>query len=483
LTTPDVIITQLDGALGILPPSFGKMLALVGVADSGPIATPAAFARSADVQSTFGGGPTVEAACYEIEHFGKPVIVCRATATNPGTTANLVITGVTGTSIVTVGTGTSNDDYEFKVLIVAGGTIGVAGITLKYSLDGGRTYSAVTALGTANHFTIPNSGGVDFAFAAGTFIANDVFTARGNAPTPSGSDLATALDALKNSTLSWEFFFATCPVDATILSTIDSKISAMAAVGKYRWAIGNTRMPNVGESESSYKTALDGIFGSLSCKSLSLWAGAAKTLSSVSYRNYRRPVALSLAALHANVSEEINVAAIEEGPLSGVQIRDSNGNPDEHDESVNPGLDDSRFGTLRTWDGYQGVYPTWPRILAPTGSDFQLVPYRRVMNLFCETVRNYMLLRLAKPIRVNGTTGFILEADALEIEAGVLAQLRAVLLTKPKASDVSFALSRTDNLLSTQTLTGDGRLVPLAYPKFISISLGFNNPALRTVQV
>jgi hypothetical protein len=105
------------------------------------------------------------------------------------------------------------------------------------------------------------------------------------------------------------------------------------------------------------------------------------------------------------------------------------------------------------------------------------------MNLFCETVRLYMLHRIAKPIRVDKATGFILEADALEIEAGALAQLRTVLMKKPKASDVQFVLSRTDNLISTQTLTGDGRLVPLAYPKFIEIVLGFNNPALRVVAV
>lgn len=483
MSTPDVIITQLDGALGILPPSFGKMLALVGCASAGPIATPAAFARIADVVSTFTSGETVEAAAYAIERYGKPVIISRATSSVAGVSGTIDVTGVLGTSVVSISVTTADDNYEIKVKVTTGGTRGTAGIIYQYSYDDGRTWSAPTALGTATTITIPNSGGLVFSIAAGTLLAGDTWKVRTTGPTPDGTALGVALDALKNSNLPWEFAYVTSPIDATALSAVDGKVASMATAGKYRWVLGNTRVPTVGESESAYKTSLDGVFSSLACKSLSLWAGAAKTLSSISYRQYKRPAALSIAALQANVSEEVNIAAIENGPIPGIQIRDTNGNPDEHDEAVNPGLDDSRFGTLRTWDGVEGVYPTWPRIFAATGSDFQLVPFRRVMNIFCETVRDYMLRRVAKPIRVDKSTGFILEADALEIEAGVLARLRTVLLKKPKASDVSFVLSRTDNLLSTMTLTGDGRLIPLAYPKFIAITLGFNNPALRVVTV
>jgi hypothetical protein len=484
MSTPDVLITQLDGALGILPPSAGKMLALCGCSSSGTVATPAAYARISDVQAAFGSGPMVEAAAYAIERYGKPVILCRATSSTAGTQGTIDVTGVVGTSVVSNGgSPAADDDYEVKVVITTGGTRGTAGIVYKYSLDGGRTYSQLTALGTDLTITIPNSGGVNFALAAGTLLAGDTWGERTTAPAPDATALGVGLDALRASNLSWEFVYIATPITAALLSTIDAKLSSMSSIGRYRWALGNTRVPNIGESESSYKTALDTIFSSLSQKSTSLWAGGTKTLSSISYRQYKRPLALSIAALQANVSEEINIAAIDEGPLPGVSIRDANGNPDEHDESINPGLDDSRFGTARTWNGVEGVYPTWPRIFAPTGSDFQIIPYRRVMNLFCETVRDYMLHRVAKPIRVDKVTGFILEADALEIESGVLARLRTVLLQKPKASDVQFVLSRTDNLLSTMTLTGDGRLVPLAYPKFISITLGFNNPALRAVTV
>jgi hypothetical protein len=56
--------------------------------------------------------------------------------------------------------------------VVAGGTIGVAGITYEYSVDGGLTWSTAAALGTAAFVTIPGTG-VRIDFSAGTLLAGD----------------------------------------------------------------------------------------------------------------------------------------------------------------------------------------------------------------------------------------------------------------------------------------------------------------------
>jgi hypothetical protein len=59
--------------------------------------------------------------------------------------------------------------------------------------------------------------------------------------------------------------------------------------------------------------------------------------------------------------------------------------------------------------------------------------------------------------------------------------MRSVLTAKPKASGIQFSLSRTDNLLSTRTLNGTARVIPLAYPETIQLQVGFLNPALQVV--
>lgn len=208
------------------------------------------------------------------------------------------------------------------------------------------------------------------------------------------------------------------------------------------------------ETEAQYLAAFSTAFGSKSTVHGMICAGACWLISSVSGRRYRRPVSIPIAAREASVSQEVNTADVNLGPLPGVSIRDDLGNVVHHDESVNPGLDDARACVLRTWEGIQGVYVNRPILLSPAGSDFQLLTHRRVLNIAHEVLRTYFLRRLNKPVRVDASTGFILEADALEIEAGARAAMRSALLARPKASGIQFALSRTDNLLSTKTMTG-----------------------------
>ncbi len=477
MTQPAVSLTELDGALGVLPASAGKLHAVIGTASTGPLNTPSTFGKPKPLAQAFGGGPGPEAAALYVEQTGKPVIFIRCAGTTAGAAGAVDSTGKTGSSAITL-SGTPVDDFELAVQVVAGGTVGTAGISFQWSLDGGRTWSAVTQLGTANTFALPGSG-VALHFGAGTLAAGDRVTAATTAAVPSSTDLGAALDALAASAAAWEIVQIANPIDAAGVDVLELKLAALAGAGKYRAWIANARVPAVGESSATYLAALSSALGSKATTRGELCAGAAKIVSSITGRRYRRPASFTVAARTASVSEEINVADINLGPLTGVSIRDLNGNPDEHDESLTPGLDDARFTVLRTWDGYPGVYVNRPRLFSPAGSDFQLMPHRRVMNLAHEALRGYFIRRLNRPIRVSRDTGFILEDEALDIESGALAAMRTVLLAKPKASDVLFALSRTDNVLSSFTLTGDARVLPLAYPEFINLTVGFINPALQ----
>jgi hypothetical protein len=482
MTLPAVIITQIDGGLGVQAPAGGNLLAVVGPSSSGPLLVPSTYARPKDIQTAFGSGPLVEEGCLWAQRYGRPILAVRTASDTPGSYAAVVVTGVTGTSVPTAGAAVPVDDYDAYVKVVTGGTIGVAGITYQWSLDGGRTLSAVTALGVANSITIPNSG-VQIALGAGTLIAGDVIQVSTSQPVSSAAHIANAMSALAASNVPWEFVQFATPLDGAAFDAIETSFAALFAAGKYRSWQGSFRRPNVGETEAAYKTAFDAAFGARTTIVGSVYAGDAKVASAVSGRLYRMRTIAAVGPLQASVSEEINIADIGLGPLSGVQISDDNGNPENHDESANPGLDDSRAGTLRSWSNRVGVFVTRPRILCPVGSDFTIVPYRRVMNLFLTTLFLYLQERLMKPIRVSKKTGLILESEAVEIEKGALARLRPVLLAKPKASGIQFGVSRADDLLATKTLTCDGGLIPLAYPETILLSAGFINPALQLVAV
>lgn len=487
MSQPAVNITEIDGALGILPTSAGKLYAVAGVSSQGPVDTPTTFARVTDVVATFGQGPMVEAGCHYIEKYGRPVVFVRTGQTNPGSFpagSTVVFTG-TGTSVITVDdVGTEpQDDYEFAFEVIDGGTIGTDGITFRWSLDGGRTWSPETSLGVATSFVFPESGGVQIDFAAGTLVAGDKATFRGDAPLWNTAEIASALDALFASVLDWEICHVVGNLDGTSFDVIDPKFTGGVANGAYRSWYGHARMPDLGESEADYRTALVALLGNKATNHGSICAGAGEVISSVSGRAYRRPASFVIAAREQSVSEEVNIADINLGSLPGISIRDSLGNPKHHDESINPGLDDARFTVLRTWKGRQGIFVNRPRIFSSAGSDFDIHPKRRVLNLGHAALRAYFERRLNRPIRVDAATGFILELEAREIEAGARTALRSVLGAKPKASGWQVTISRTDNILSTKTITGQARIIPLAYPEFIELDFGFLNPALQVTAV
>jgi hypothetical protein len=481
MSVPSVNITELDGQLGVLP-NGEALQAFAGPATAGPLNTPAAFARTKDVIANFGpvtNNPLVEAVCYYINRTGKPALVCRTGNSIAGSKDTIDVTGVTGTSVATANGSSPTDDCDLWFKVVVGGTVGTAGITYQVSLDGGKSYGAIQALGTATTYSNAEIGGAGFAFAAGTLVAGDIVKQRMNAPNWNSTELQAAIDALRTSAQLWEIMHVVGPVDATAFDTLSAAFGA-GNLAERAWH-GHCRKPQAGETEATYLTAMTGIFGSKANTFGGLTYGAARIPSPVSGRSYRRSPLAAVAALLGSVSAEVDIADTNLGSLP-VSIRDNNGNPVEHDELINPGADDARFIALRTIDAKQGVYVNNPNLFSPVGSDFQYFQHRRVMNIAKRALRLYFTSRLSKPVLVNATTGFILETEALEIERGATVALESSLMARPMASAVSFTLSRTDNILSTKTLTGQGFVTPLAYPKTFNIEVGYRNPALQILK-
>lgn len=481
---PRVITTELDGQLGIQLPTSGQRMAILACGTSGTDNQPAVFTRIQDVIAEFTAGPIVEAGAYAIERYGNPVVFVKVETDTDGQFGTLAYT-FAGSSTPSVGGGALVDNaYEVVVVFTTGGNVTMDGIKYRWSLDGGRTLSPITALGVSTTITLPDGGGIVFDLDAGTIVAGDTFSVTTTPPVWSASTLDAAIAALRASTLVWDFFQIVGDMDATSAGTAAAQLLSMHNEAKHHRGMGHYRNPDYSsETEAQYEAAFAAEFASFADTDLMVCAGGSRTLSSVSRRQYRQPSIISIAGRASALTEEVDLAEVDLGPLPGVQIRDANGNPDEHDEANNPGLDDDRATTLRTIQNFTGVYITNPRMMAPTGSDFVFWQFRGVMNIGRSVIDQTLTLRLSKAIRVNKKTGFILEQDARDIETNVNAALRTALLTKPKASDATFILSRSDNVLSTFALTGEMRIVPLAYPKVFSVTVSFNNPALRIAQV
>lgn len=472
----NVVLNETDGALGIL--STGrKMLAIVGTSSTGDAAVPGTYARKQDVIDTFGRGPLVEAACYALEAYRQPLVLVRADTASQGNTTNSAALFADPYQSATF-SGNPYDDGQAIVRFTTAGTVGVAGIKYRVTFDN-VNYGPEQSLGTLSSFTIPELN-VTITLETGKLIAYlDTILVNCTAPTWDATTLGAALTALGDTAAAWRICEICGPMTSSDVSAVDLLFVGFAALDKERAWIGHARNENLTsplsyEAEATYLAAMAAAFASSATTHGAVCAGACYMTSGRSFLRQRRPASFVAAPLIANLSEEQDASAINLGALPGVQLRDDNGNVVSglHDEAVNPGLDDARFLTLRTWDGIAGVYINNPRLMSAAGSDFKYMQHRLVMAIAKEAVFAFLVRRLSVPIDV-GADGHILEQEAQEIEAGGNSALRAVLGARPKASSWAFVLSRTDLILQTEELTGQVNIQPLAYPKTITIDIGF----------
>jgi hypothetical protein len=181
------------------------------------------------------------------------------------------------------------------------------------------------------------------------------------------------------------------------------------------------------------------------------------------------------------VAASTDVGRVKDGSLSqvpgslvsGVKVA-------SRDESATPGLD---AGALH--DGHQHHRPqrllhhAGPLHGDVTGSDFSSWVNRRVMDVAAPVGRNALLNFVNDTVFVNAD-GTINEGSAKQIESTVTRaeELALVQQNPPLATAVTCTVSRTQNVLSSQTLPATIRVTPLGYTRYITEDIGFANPNL-----
>ena len=485
----DVQFSESDYNLGATSPDDGQGLAIIGMCTGSlAVAKPTRVRRIADVIELATAGPLVCVAAILIEHLGMPVTLVNSGVTTNGSYGTIT-KSISGTSDVTGSSGTlPKDSFDVKVIFTVGGTVGTAGIKYTYSLDGGLTTSPEQSLGTATSITLPGSTVFDLE-STETVVANDYFTCRTAAPKWNDSQMTDAITALSQYQQPWEAGLILGPATATNVANIETSAASLLQMGSPKTFFTDFRRRNVsGETRTQYITAFGTEFGSTSCKFTSIGADVVKVLSSESVYGsmkwrLKRQISVALALRAMQIRPGQDPAHVRLGPLpSAFQIAANDGNPDDHDEFLFPGLDALRASSLRSRLGRPGVYIKNHRIKSSPGSDFEFVQHRRCMNVAERVATNKLELCSSQDVLVNRKTGYILEAEALAIENEVNAALREALVKTGDVTSAKWKCSRTDNLLSTKTLNGDLQIVPKAYIKTINGKASFYNPALNVVE-
>jgi hypothetical protein len=489
-----------DGGLGQSPAGQGNTEYIIGIGSTGPYYQLIQSTNPNDFQTQNGTGPGVELAGFTSNSTGNPVAFVAVPAASPGTnTAVTAASTNTSSSAVTL-SGTPNDTYYGRVSVLVAGTIGVAGIQLAVSLDAGRTTYLTVNLGTANSVAITFPGqpttGLTLNFGAGALVAGDSWTWISTEPTWSDAAVQSAVNVLLTvpSLLPEDIIVAggsaarngagTVGVTAGDVSAFDGYMTTLfnkkrfnrliCSAGDAMWGGAST------ETEAAWMTSIETAFVNSSSLRVGVTAGAYNMISPYSQSQFRRPLLWAAAARDSGVAIQVDLGRVKDGSLANMVLPSKPDGYIYHDESVNPGLDAARFMSCWSILNRPGLFVKNPNLMAPPGSSFKWLQYGHVMDAACLIAYDYFVEELSDSVRV-GSNGFILPQDAQNLQDGCNAELANGLTNASAVSSATCVVSRTDNILTTSTLTVTISIVPLGYLKTINVTLTFQNPAVIQV--
>lgn len=411
---PQSTLTLLDGGMGIASNDVTGSSAKIGVS-SGGVAGTTYFYSGTDTQQVISdlvSGPLPDSTIkHLIRSNGKPCAAHKATAGTAGSSS--AVTNVGGGPAVTL-TGAPTDAGEGIMLLTLGGIIGTS--RFKYSLDGGDTYSDEYA--TAATFLLPN--GVTLNMAAGTYILDSTNSWTDTAPAMTLANVTDSFDALLLLASDFEFVHvvgqaASAAASATLVTAVQAKVEASHAAHKYIWAMV--------EAPVDTPTNLAAAFVAIAAKFVMVCGGFAEVFndrtSEIQKRNIGRVVAPRIARNPIDIHPMRDPADSDIDPhadvteLVPVGQAASSGYYDEDKTGV---LNNARFTTMRTIVGVPGRYITNGIMMALPGSDYEPVMRVRIMLEAARAYYAWSLHQLARRLRKQKATGYILPSVAIALE-------------------------------------------------------------------
>lgn len=482
MTAPSVNFTIQSNGLGNVASSTANVVAVLGCSSGGTAAAvKGPYALTSNLVTDVGYGPGVELAANLIQS-GISTIFVKVATTTPGAASAVTHAG-TGASVMTV-TGAPVDLYDVIVTIVRAGTAGTdpePGFTV--SFDGGRTTSREIRMPTNHIYSgFAATTGVTLNFTAASLAVGDTYKFTTTPPVWAAADVATALDALKASSLNASLLYVVGAAAKADADTIATSLNAFVTRKKFERLVLEARDIDTGtsESEATWIAALNSDYATFLNDRVSVAAGYAIVPSSISKIAFRRSMG-QLAIVRAGLARfGRDLGAVADGPL----VPSRTGQPTSevfHDEALNPGLDSNRFMTLTSFNGRTGYYVTNANLMCGPTSDFTLLQYGRVMDRACSVADQYFTGLLGEDVRLDRKTGYILEKDAKAIETASDQKQNDALVATNNASFVKTTLSRVDNISTTKTLTVTIEILPKGYIKTVSITMTFVNPVFGSL--
>lgn len=358
----------------------------------------------------------------------------------------------------------NSDDTTSFASLPAVATTGPAAVTLANAIV--DAYAVHAANATVHDAADVTNVITETDALQGTLIAGDIIRVTTTAPKWDVTSLASALASLPG--FQSESFGAVCVLGAI---TSDAEFDALrTGLADLRNAykpvhiIAHVRLPNSGETEAQYRTALDTLQADWEDNRITVVAGNGRyvpgDISAEGHEYTRSPVA-PIAARWARTDPAVSIAYVKEqlpeksgpaqigGPIAGFAIYDSADQPIGHDEYSNPGLDDLRYTVMRSHPLRGGdAYVNIPRTMAASGDRLYHASAARIVNMVERVIYFETSDLLQLDAIVDPDTYFLAPASRNQINGIVRGAIRRALGRRLSNidNDEIFVLADNDNL-------------------------------------
>ncbi len=452
MTTPSIRVAKQDGNTGVIRPGADGITAFVAASSSGDVDSPSMHNDPGLAQTEFGDGPLTDYPAYLMPETGRGSLLCRSAASTLGAYSAIVKAGGGTAAPAATASTYPVDDFDVVIKFTGNGALGTAGVSYQWSLNGGKTFSALTALGVALIITIPNTGiSITIGTATQTILDGETVSFTTTRPMPNNTDLPASLEALRVTSSPFEAVVIDGESDDDTVALVATWLLSLNNMGKFPVVFLTVRPMGAAESETAYKDAMAALIASAVCDDIVLCADEGDMVSQLRGISQARPSGWGIAAHAMKFDIGVEPAEIGLGPVTGVSITDARNNPRHHNEEKTPGLDDLRLTTYRTVEGEEGVYITNTRLLSASGSDYVFLPHARCMNRAAGITVQVLRKRLSRGVAKDPKPGpqgqrYIAEHEAKLVEALVQTAIDPAL--QGKVDDIKFSLSRTDDISS-----------------------------------
>jgi hypothetical protein len=471
-----VTITIQNGGLGQLPANNAQGIAILGCSSSGTNDVLTAESQPDNVVSDFGYGPMPRAAVYQLNVAGGTAYCMRVSAATAGTAGSVTMSvDATSTGVATL-SGAPYSNYSVLGKITSTGTgqtIGSGTMRAQVSLDAGNKFGAEFFVPTGGTCAISNSG-LTANLNTGTWAYGDTFSATCKNPEWDSSGLTTAFAALAADTQPWSLIHLVgYPQQGAASANLESMASLHAALDVLLAGL------------TSRKKFVRCLMNAPACTKAELIASSLTTTASSDRIMVNAPLATVANPLDGYALQEPWSTVIA-GRLAQIPPSQSPGEPllgkllgvtaVTLSENTDTGIYDYGYCVAQRIPDFTGFYCDRGNVKCDTGSDYNTIMNGRVIDLVCRNANAIGYRYLNARIKVDKTTGKILDSEASAIEAYFTTQLRTTCGTE--FSGISVAVNRNENLLTTKTLTVTISVVPFGYAENVEITIGLTNPTI-----